>query len=126
MQLAEIVSVTGMPGIFQVKGKRADGLIVTSLVDGKSQFVSGRVHMFSTLDNITMYTTDEPRVLKEILAEMKKQEATNKPVSVDAKEDEIRAYIEKVIPDYDKEKVYLSDMKKLIRWYTILNGITFS
>lgn len=121
MQLAEIVSVTGLPGIYQVKGKRADGLIVMSLTDGKSQFVSGRVHMFSTLDNITMYTTDEPRALKEILAEMKKQEAKHKPVSADAKEDEIRAYIEKIIPDYDKEKVYLSDMKKLIRWYNILN-----
>lgn len=121
MQLAEIVSITGIPGIFQVKGKRADGLIVTSLVDGKSQFVSGRIHMFSTLDNITMYTTDEPRSLKDILAEIKKQESKNPPVDVNAKEDEIKAYIEKIIPDYDKGRVYLSDMKKLIRWYTILN-----
>lgn len=122
MQLAEIVSITGIPGIFQVKGKRADGLIVTSLVDGKTQFVSGRVHMFSTLDNITMYTTDEPRSLKDILAEIKKQEAKNPPVDANAKEAEIKAYIEKIIPDYDKEKVYLSDMKKLIRWYAVLNG----
>ena len=122
MQLAEIVSITGIPGIFQVKGKRADGLIVTSLVDGKTQFVSGRIHMFSTLDNITMYTTDEPRSLKDILAEIKKQEAKNPPVDANAKEAEIKAYIEKIIPDYDKEKVYLSDMKKLIRWYAVLNG----
>lgn len=122
MQLAEIVSITGIPGIFQVKGKRADGLIVTSLVDGKTQFVSGRIHMFSTLDNITMYTTDEPRSLKDILAEIKKQEAKNPPVDANAKEAEIKAYIEKIIPDYDKEKVYLSDMKKLIRWYGVLNG----
>jgi len=86
MQLAEIVSVTGMPGIFQVKGKRGDGLIVTSLVDGKSQFVSGRVHMFSTLDNITIYTTDEPVALKDVLAEMKKQEGKiRQPIQMEKK-----------------------------------------
>lgn len=121
MQLAEIVAVTGLPGIYQVKGKRSDGLIVTSLTDGKTQFVSGRVHMFSTLDNITMYTTDEPRSLKDILAEIKKQETENPPVDANAKEDVIKAYIEKIIPDYDKTKVHFSDMKKLVRWYKILN-----
>lgn len=121
MQLAEIVAITGLPGIYQVKGKRSDGLIVTSLTDGKTQFVSGRVHMFSTLDNITMYTTDEPRSLKDILAEIKKQETENPPVDANAKEDVIKAYIEKIIPDYDKTRVHFSDMKKLIRWYKILN-----
>jgi hypothetical protein len=85
MQLAEIVSVSQMPGIFQVVGKKQDGLIVKSLVDGKSQFISGRTHMFSTLDNITIYTTDEPIALKEVLAEMKKQFAKNPPVASNAK-----------------------------------------
>ena len=122
MQLAEIVSVTGMPGIFQVKGKRGDGLIVTSLVDGKSQFVSGRVHMFSTLDNITIYTTDEPVALKDVLAEMKKQEGKNPPADPNGKEYEIKKYFGSIIPTYDTVKVYLSDMKKLIKWYNLLNG----
>jgi len=122
MQLSEIVSVTGMPGIFQVKGKRSEGLIVTSLVDGKSQFISGRVNMFSTLDNITIYTTDEPVSLKEVLAEMKKQEAKNPPVDASAKEDVLKKYFGSIIPTYDTEKVYLSDMKKLVKWYSILNG----
>lgn len=122
MQLAEIVSVSQMPGIFQVVGKKQDGLIVKSLVDGKSQFISGRTHMFSTLDNITIYTTDEPIALKEVLAEMKKQFAKNPPVASNAKEDDLKKYFGSIIPAYDTEKVYVSDMKKLVKWYAILDS----
>ncbi len=121
MQLAEIVSVSQMPGIFQVIGKKQDGLIVKSLVDGKSQFISGRTYMFSTLDNITIYTTDEPISLKEVLAEMKKQFAKNPPVASNVSEADLKKYFASIIPTYDTEKVYVSDMKKLVKWYSILD-----
>ena len=55
MDLSEIVSIPGMPGLFKVAARRNDGLIVTSLADDKTQFVSGRTNLFSTLDNITIY-----------------------------------------------------------------------
>lgn len=121
MNLAEIVSITGLPGLYKVAAQRADGLIVTSLVDNKTQFVSGRSHQFSTLDNITMYTTDEPIPLKDVLASIKKNEAT---VAVpDGKDDaQLKAWMEKVLPTYDKEKVYVSDMRKLAKWYNLLNA----
>jgi hypothetical protein len=120
MTLAEIVAITGLPGLYKVAGKRNDGLVVTSLVDGKTTFVSGRKHLFTTLDNVTMYTTGDGISLKAVLTEMKKQEGTNPPT---AKDDvAVKAYIEKIIPDYDKEKVYVSDMKKLLKWYEILNA----
>jgi len=122
MQLAEIVSVSQMPGIFQVIGKKQDGLIVKSLVDSKTQFISGRTHMFSTLDNITIYTTDEPIALKEVLAEMKKQFAKNPPVASNASEADLKKYFGSIIPAYDTEKVYVSDMKKLVKWYAILDS----
>jgi hypothetical protein len=93
------------------------------LVDGKSQFISGRTHMFSTLDNITIYTTDEPIALKEVLAEMKKQFAKNPPVASNAsEEDDLKKYFGSIIPAYDTEKVYVSDMKKLVKWYAILDS----
>jgi len=121
MTLAELVSITGMPGLFKVTNKRNDGLIVTSLSDNKTTFVSGRTHMFSTLDNITMFTSGDGVTLKEVLTAMKKQEAENPTSSV--KDDaSLKAYIAKVIPDYDREKVYVSDMKKLIKWYDMLNA----
>jgi hypothetical protein len=122
MKLSEIVSVSQMPGIFKVVGKKNDGLIVTSLVDGKSQFISGRTNMFSTLDNITIYGNEEPIELRTALAEMKKQAAKNPPASPNGTEAEIRKYFESVLPDHDKSKVYLSDIKKLIKWFAILDG----
>ena len=120
MKLSEIVSVTGLPGLYKASGKRTDGLIVTSLTDGSTKFVSGRVHLFSTLDNITIYTQEGSKELKQVLADMKANEA--KHPSANLKSDEqLKAYFEAVIPDYDREKVYASHMKKLINWYNILN-----
>src|ERR1700722_11988517 len=96
MKLSEIVSVTGLPGLYKTSGKRTDGLIVTSLADGSTKFVSGRVHLFSTLDNITIYTTDGSKELKEVLADMKKNEAVHSPL--DLKTDELlKAYFAAVI-----------------------------
>jgi hypothetical protein len=121
MTLAELVAITGMPGLYKVTGKRNDGLIVTSLTDNKTTFVSGRTHMFSTLDNITMFTTGDGVTLKEVLASIKKLEAENPTSSV--KDDaSLKAFVAKAIPDYDREKVYVSDMKKLVKWYDILNS----
>lgn len=121
MTLEEIVAITGMPGLYRTINRRNDGLIVKSLTDDKSQFVPSRTHMFSSLENITMYTTGEPALLKDILSEIKKKEDKN-PFP-DLKDDnQIKAWFEKVLPDYDKEKVYVSDMKKLAKWYSILNA----
>ena len=121
MTLAEIVSVTGMPGLYKTSGKRTDGLIATSLVDGTTKFVSGRTHLFSTLDNITIYTEEGSKELKEVLAAMKKAEGTNNPADLKG-DDALKAYFAVVVPDYDKEKFYASHMKKLVGWYNILNA----
>ena len=121
MTLAEIVSVTGLPGLYKTSGKRTDGLIATSLVDGTTKFVSGRTHLFSTLDNITIYTQEGSKELKEVLASMKKNEKSNSPVDLKG-DDALKAYFEVVLPDYDKEKFYASHMKKLVSWYNILNA----
>jgi len=120
MELSEIVSITGMPGLYKVTGRRNDGLIVTGLADNKTQFVSGRNHMFTTLDNVTMYTTDEPVALKDVLKSIKEKEKSS-PVP-DGKDDaKMKSWLEAVLPNYDKEKVYVSDMKKLAKWYGLLN-----
>jgi hypothetical protein len=119
MQLAEITAITGMSGLYKIASRRNDGLIVTSLTDNKTQFVSGRTHLFSTLDNITMYTTDEPVALRDVLISIRQH--LDKTPLPDTKDDAAtRAWFEVVLPTYDKEKVYLSDIKKLAKWYSIL------
>jgi hypothetical protein len=121
MELSEIAAITGMPGLYKITARRNDGLIVNSLVDGKSQFVPARTHLFTTLDSITMYTTDEPVELRTVLASIKEKEKSN-PVP-DGKDDaKTKAWMEAILPNYDKEKVYVSDMKKLAKWYSLLDG----
>ncbi len=119
MDLSEIVAIPGMPGLFKITARRNDGLIVTSFTDDKTQFVSGRTNLFTTLDNITIYTTEDPIVLKEVLSSIKK-DGTAVPDAKDEKA--LKAWMEKVLPNYDKEKVHVSDMKKLAKWYNILDS----
>lgn len=118
MDLSEIVAIPGMPGLFKISGRRNDGLIVTSLVDNKTQFVSGRNNLFTTLDNITIYTNEDTIALKAVLANIKKSKAALPDAK---KEADLKAWMGKVLPEYDKEKVHVSDMKKLAKWYAILD-----
>ena len=120
MKLSEIVSISKMAGLYVVVKKRADGLIVKSLVDDKTTFVSQRSNMFTPLDNITIYTQDEPIELKTVLLAMKENDA--KKITVDPKADgaALRSYMSKIVPAYDEERVYTSDIVKLVKWYYIL------
>ena len=118
MDLSEVVAIPGMPGLFKISGRRNDGLIVTSLLDDKTQFVSGRNNLFTTLDNITIYTEEDTVPLKEVLAAIKKSKAALPDAK---KEADLKTWMGKVLPNYDKEKVHVSDMKKLAKWYGILN-----
>lgn len=120
MDLSEIVSVTGMPGLFKIVTRRNDGVIVTSLIDGKTQFVSSRTSLFSSLDNITIYTSEEPASLKEVLASIKKA-GDKVPFPAPNDDAALKTWMEAILPSYDKEKVHVSDMKKLSKWYSILN-----
>jgi hypothetical protein len=120
MDLSEVVSVTGMPGLFKIVTRRNDGVILTSLVDGKTQFISNRTNLFATLDTITIYTDGEPVAVKEVLASIKKA-GDKVPFPKPNDDKALKTWMEAVLPSYDKEKVHVSDMKKLSRWYSILN-----
>jgi hypothetical protein len=121
MEFKKIMAISGMSGLFEMQNNRGDGLIVRSIETDKVQFVPGRTHNFSPLENITVYTTTDAKELKDILIEMKKQEKEN-PASREFKNDaEVKDYFKSVVPDYDTEKVYVSDMKKIIRWFVELD-----
>lgn len=124
MEYSKIVSVTGLPGLFEILTSKSDGAIVRGLEDKATKFVSSRVHNLSHLESIEVYTTGENVNLVEVFNAMQNNGAAL-PAEKDAKA--VKAYFEKVFPELDFERVYNSDMKKMIRWYQILkaNNVEF-
>ncbi len=116
MNLKDIMAISAMPGLYEMVTNRGDGLVVKSLATEKVQFVPNRTHTFSPLENITVYTKTDSKELKEIFAEMKKQEKEN-PVCEFKNDEELKAFFKSIVPDYDEEKVYTSHMKKIISWF---------
>ena len=103
-----------------MEAQRSNGIIVAPLGTDRKSFVSTRQHMFTPLDNITVFTTDDAITLKEVLREMKKQSDKNPPADANADGGTLRAYFSKIVPNHDAGKVYTSDIKKILKWYGIL------
>ena len=125
MDYNKIVAVTGMPGLFEVINSKTDGAIVRSLDDQSTKFVSSRIHNLSHLESIEIYTTRENVTLADVFQAMK----ASKDKLPDVKDNKsVKAYFEKVYPDMDFERVYVSDMKKMVKWFEILeaNQIDYS
>lgn len=122
MELKDVVSVTGMPGLHRVIGQNKSGLILESLTDNKKFGTNARQRV-SVLADISMFTEEGEVRLSEVLLTLKQLEdaGTEIPTSK-ADNDEARAFMSKVLPNYDREKVYPSDMKKLFVWYNMLKG----
>ena len=122
MEYNKIISVTGLPGLYELVSSKNDGALVRSLDDKSTKFVSSRVHNFSHLESIEVYTQDDNVNLAEVFSAMAGS-AEKLPEEKDAAA--VKNYFEKVYPAMDMSRVYNSDMKKMIRWFGILqkNGI---
>jgi len=123
MDYSKLVHISGKPGLFEILNQRQDGLIVKSLIDKKTNFVSGRIHQFTILDNVSIYTEEDSEPLIDVFDKMltlKKTEPVPGP-----KEDQtvLKTYFEKVLPNYDKDQVHISDIKKVVKWFAILDEI---
>lgn len=117
MEYNRIVAVTGLTGLFEILSSKTDGALVRSLADNSTKFVASRVHNLSHLESIEVYTVRENVNLAEVFLAMKgSSEAL--PNVKDNKA--LKAYFEAVYPDLDFERVYASDMKKMVKWYEIL------
>jgi len=117
MEYRKIVSVTGLPGLFEIISSKTDGAIVRSLDDKATRFVASRSHNLSHLESIEVYTVNDNVNLSEIFFAIDKA-GTKLPEEKDAKA--VKQFFEKVFPDLDFDRVYNSDMKKMVRWYSIL------
>ena len=119
MEYSKLISITGLNGLFELVGSKTDGAIVKSLDDQTTKFVSSRVHNFSHLESIEVYTVRDNVNLVDIFQAMgKSKEAL--PSDKDAAA--VKAYFGKVYPDMDFDRVYASDMKKMVKWYAILKA----
>jgi hypothetical protein len=122
MQYREIVAVTGLGGLFQLLASKQDGAIVRSLEDKSTRFVSSRVHNFTPLESIEVFTTGDNVNLAEVFKAMQEKEAEFPLAPAKADNNAIKAYFRNVYPTFDEEKVYVSDMKKMVKWYAILKA----
>jgi hypothetical protein len=125
--LKEILAVSGKPGLFKLVSRAKNMLIVESMTDGKRIPAYARDKVIS-LGDVTVYTTEGDMPVSEILTKIKEKENGGK-ISLDiskAQPNEVRAYFAEIVPDFDRDKVYPTDIKKLLKWYEILitNGIT--
>lgn len=119
MEYNKLVSVTGLSGLFELVSSKADGGVVRSLEDKSTKFVSTRIHNFSHLEGIEVFTTKDNVNLVEVFNAMK-ESAEQLPAENDAAA--IKKYFEKVYPDMDFSRVYASDMKKMVKWYAVLTA----
>lgn len=119
MEYSKLISITGMSGLFELVGSKTDGAIVRGLEDKVTKFVSSRVHNFSHLESIEVFTIRENVNLVEVFVAM---DASSEALPSEKDPQAIKAYFTKVYPDMDFERVYASDMKKMVKWYNLLKA----
>ncbi len=118
MEYNKLVSVTGLPGLFELLSSKPDGAVVKSLEDNTTKFVSTRQHNFSHLESIEVYTIKDNSTLAEVFEAMKKSKEKVPEANADVKV--LKAYFEKTYPGLDFDRVYVSDMKKMVKWFQII------
>lgn len=125
MSLEKVLSISGKPGLYKLKTQTRTGFLAESLMDGKTINVSGR-HNVSLLSEIAIYTLTEEVPLRKVFEKIATKEGGKEAINHKASKEELEEYFFGVMPDYDEDRVYASDIKKVVQWYNMLvkNGIT--
>ena len=122
MKLDKYIAVSGLPGIYELINTRNNGLLISDLDNGKTRFVSTRKHQFTPLGTIAIYTFEDATELKKVFKTISEQMESNPLISANENSAKIREYFEKILPDYDPDRVHVSDIKKVIKWYSFLDS----
>lgn len=119
MKYRHIVSITGMSGLYQLLSTKSNGAFVKSLEDLSNKFISSRTHQVTPLESIEIYTTEDNIYLHQVLEKLKSVDS--EITALDFKDMKtVVAVFEKAVPEYDKDRVYNSDIKKILKWYLLL------
>lgn len=119
MELKDILAISGKPGLFVNIGQSKNGVIVESLLDGK-RFPAFAHERISSLAEISVFTLEDDVPLNEVFKKIFDKYEGKKAIDAKSSGDELKAFMTEVLPDYDEERVYTSDIKKLLNWYNLL------
>ncbi len=119
IDLSGIISISGQPGLFKIIAQSKNGIIVEGLSDKKRLNVYASTKV-STLSDISMFTTGDDKPLEEIMTNIFEKEKGGAAIDNKADDKAIEKYFGEVLPDYDKDRVYVSNMRKLFSWYNAL------
>lgn len=120
MNLKDLLAISGKPGLYKSIGQNKNSLIVESLIDGKKLPVY-TAHKISALEDISIYTYDADIPLAEVFTAIYEKENGGEAIHHKSSGNELKAYMEEVLPDYDEDRVYTSDLKKIFNWYNQLH-----
>ncbi len=122
MKIEDFVAVSGLSGLYKMVANRNNGLIVADLDTGKRKFAPARKHQFTPLASIGIYTNDgDTAELKDVFRSMLEKINDTPPVSTNSSAVELGDYFSEVLPEYDEDRVYTSDIKKVIKWFNFLH-----
>jgi hypothetical protein len=119
MELDKVMSISGKPGLYELKAQTRGGFVAESMLDGKKISVNLR-HNVSLLSEIAIYTYTEEVPLREVFQKIKEKENGGEAISHKESKAKLEEYFSEVLPDYDEDRVYASDIKKIIQWYNLL------
>ena len=122
MKLNNILAISGLPGLYELTANRPNGLLVSPLEGGKNKFCPSRKHQFTPLETVAIYTWADTVDLKDVFKTMMEKSADLPLPSHKESNDVLRAYFEEIVPEYDKDRVYPNDIKKVLKWYNSLDG----
>ncbi|WP_395064413.1 DUF5606 domain-containing protein [Flavobacterium sp.] len=121
MNVEKILSISGKPGLYELKVQTRSGFVAESMIDGKKITVGLRSNV-SLLSEISMYTHSEEKPLVEIMRAIAIKENEGPAISHKEDNEKLLAYFKQVVPDYDEDRVYPSDIKKVLNWYNTLQA----
>ncbi len=119
MSLEKVLAISGKPGLYELKVQTRSGFVADSLLDGKKVTVNMRSNV-SLLSEIAIYTYEKEVKLAEVFLKIAQKENNEMAISHKESDEKLRAYFLEILPDYDQDRVYTSDIKKILNWYNIL------
>jgi argininosuccinate lyase len=119
MDLRTVLSVSGKPGLFKLIAHQTNGVVVESLVDGKRTAISANANV-SSLGDIAIYTYEEEVPLRDVFKAMAEVTEGKEALSHKSSKDQLEDFFGEVLPKFDQERVYASDIKKVVQWFNIL------
>lgn len=125
MSLEKILSISGKPGLYELKAQTRTGFVAQSLLNGKNLPVNLR-HDVSMLSEIAIFTYADEMPLPEVFEKIFEKEDGKKSIDHKVSKKELEAYFQEILPNYDEDRVYSRDIKKIFQWYNLLihHGIT--